>query len=253
MRRLLLNIIPCIFTFFLGITYSIASLASESYEYLSEKTFSDIKAGQTIEFLLMREGEPDDIIRSLPDGKHFDSYYYHNINTSFIVNNETGYICGAAPGKHQGNCQPNINLTEQNSTGVYLGMPVNLALQKLTDYTAAIDSNIALPECYYLRSIQPNTGVEIMIFGGQVVRFDVTSTANLITKQGIGIGATTQNILALYPKAIKKPHPYLGDVGKYLIVKLPTGNSIVFETEFNIVTQFRLGRHPEVELIEGCS
>lgn len=241
------------FTFVLlvSMTYSFTSVANEAYEYLSEKSISDIKAGQTIEFLLMSEGEPDDVLQSLPDGEHFESYYYRNLNLSFVVNNETGYICGVASGKHQGNCQPNIELTEAFSRGVYLGMPVNEALWQLPHYTA--DKSTLKAKCYYLSSNQASTDVELMISDDKVVRFDVTSPSPLITKEEVGIGSTTQSILAAYPNAARKPHPYLGNSGEYLIVKLPSGNGIVFEVELNKVAQFRLGHYPEVEFIEGCN
>lgn len=255
MRPILFSPKTFVFMFILafGFTCALAGLANETYEGLSEKNTSTIKPGQTIEFLLMSEGEPEDIMRSLPEGQQFSSYYYPNLNISFIVNNETGYICGAASGKHNGNCHPNIELAEQTLTGVYLGMPVNSVLQKLPHYTSPVESNTAPAECYYLTSNQPSTGVKIMIFDGKVIRFDVGKTSNFTTRLGAGIGTTTKAILTAYPNATKQAHPYLGNAGEYLTVKLPSGNAIIFETEFNTVSQFRLGLYPEVEFIEGCS
>ena len=68
--------------------------------------FQELEVGQTLEFLLASEGDPDEVIQALPDGEHFSSYYYHQSNTSYIINTETGYICAISIGKHNGVCSP---------------------------------------------------------------------------------------------------------------------------------------------------
>lgn len=70
---------------------------------------SSLEVGQTLEFLLASEGDPDDIYHDLPDGEHFSSYYYQQSNTSYIINTETGYICAITKGKHNGTCTPFSN------------------------------------------------------------------------------------------------------------------------------------------------
>jgi len=69
---------------------------------------SILGAGQTLEFLLMSEGEPTEVIHGSIDGEHFDSYYYRISNTTYIINTETDYVCSEAFGKHVGSCSPEL-------------------------------------------------------------------------------------------------------------------------------------------------
>lgn len=63
-----------------------------------------VPVGQTVEFLLVSEGEPSEIQRLAGASSHLESYYYLDSHTTYIVNTETGYICSAAMGKHTANC-----------------------------------------------------------------------------------------------------------------------------------------------------
>tara|TARA_R110002050_G_scaffold9504_1_gene33051 strand:+ start:196761 stop:197138 length:378 start_codon:yes stop_codon:yes gene_type:complete len=70
----------------------------------------NVQIGQTLEFLLASEGDPSTIVRSAGNDDYLHFYYYHEMNTTYIVNTETGYICDAAMGKLTGNC---LSDTEQ--------------------------------------------------------------------------------------------------------------------------------------------
>lgn len=67
---------------------------------------SNVDIGRTLEFLLASEGDPNHVIHSLPEGEHFDSYYYLESNTTYIVNTETGEICAVSKGRHKASCPP---------------------------------------------------------------------------------------------------------------------------------------------------
>ena len=79
---------------------------SRAGQLLNDVDFdANVDIGRTLEFLLASEGDPHYIIHSLPEGEHFDSYYYLESNTTYIVNTETGYICAVAKGRHTATCQ----------------------------------------------------------------------------------------------------------------------------------------------------
>jgi hypothetical protein len=144
-------------------------------------------------------------------------------------------------------CSAHSNSTNYDYRGVFIGMPVDKALHLLPNYMAGK----AQFGCYYLQVAEGDTSLYIMIIDDTVVRFDVLDKeANILTQKGIG--ATKLEILKRYPQAKVKPHEYLGDAGEYLEVTLTSGNALIFETEFDIVAQYRFGRYPEVQYIEGC-
>ncbi len=88
-----------------------------------------------------------------------------------------------------------------------------------------------------------------------LVRIDVRdSTA--ATREGARVGDSEARIKSLYGSAVRvEPHKYTGPMGHYLIVT-PAGDTtrlIVFETDGQRVTTFRVGKRPQVEYVEGCS
>lgn len=144
-------------------------------------------------------------------------------------------------------------MTEDSLAGVPIGMPISIVLSKFPNYAVESNFNTTVNDCYYLRSSSSNTGIDIMIVNNIVVRIDIIENSKVATNQGIGISSSKSEVIKAYPQLIAKTHPYLGQAGQYLTVKLPSGNSIVFETAFDVVTEYRLGRDPEVSYIEGCN
>ena len=95
-----------------------------------------------------------------------------------------------------------------------------------------------------------------MFARGRIVRVDVWKPG-IRTLSGAGVGDTEEKIKQLYPAQIEiEPHPYLPENGHYLNYWPKNGSrqfGIVFETEGERVTSFRVGTHAAIALIEGCS
>ena len=144
------------------------------------------------------------------------------------------------------------SISENQLHDVTIGMSIDEALIRLPNFIIdkPVDNNIE--NCFYLLPNDKNPGVGIMIVDETVVRIDIMDNVNIVTEKGIGIGASKQDVIKAYPQLMLEPHPYLGQAGEYLESRLPSGDGIIFETEFDIVRQYRFGRYPEVQLIEGC-
>ena len=96
-----------------------------------------------------------------------------------------------------------------------------------------------------------------MVIDDRVERVDIDTTG-ILTRSGIGVRATEQDVEQAYPGQIRtQPHPYTGPEGHYLIfVPRDAQDSvfgIIFETDGKQVTEHRAGREPAVGYIEGCS
>jgi hypothetical protein len=141
-------------------------------------------------------------------------------------------------------------MTTSSYKNITIGMSPSKALEISKDYAADLQGN---PDCYYLYSKTDDADANFMVFEGKVERIDIEyKSANISTVKGIGIGATKKQVLAAYSTVLVSPHPYLSSRGEYLEVKLANGNGIIFETEQDIVTSFRLGSYPAILYIEGC-
>jgi hypothetical protein len=109
--------------------------------------------------------------------------------------------------------------------------------------------------CAYVRPAALPSGVLVMIEHDTVARVDVRANG-VLTAEGLGVGDTEQRVLDTYAGRVKSsPHKYTGPTGHYLTVSAPpdTAHAIVFETDGRVVTAYRAGRRPAVELVEGCS
>ena len=118
---------------------------------------------------------------------------------------------------------------------------------------AVIDS--AWTDCDYVGFGDMPEGVSFMVEAGSIARVEVRN-GRVATEEGARIGDSEDRIRRLYGSRLTlTPHKYVD--GHYLIVE-PTqaGDSafrIVFETHGRVVTQYRSGRRPPVEYVEGCS
>jgi hypothetical protein len=109
--------------------------------------------------------------------------------------------------------------------------------------------------CAYVRPAALPPEVLVMIERDTVARVDVRAKG-VRTAEGVGVGDTEQRVLDRYAGRVRtSPHKYTGPTGHYLIVSAPpdTTHLIVFETDGRMVTNYRSGRRPAVELVEGCS
>lgn len=69
---------------------------------------SDYKTeiGDTLENLLLIEGNPTAVKEQILREQTFSNYYYRAKNISFMVDKETWLICDITEGKSNGNCFP---------------------------------------------------------------------------------------------------------------------------------------------------
>lgn len=107
--------------------------------------------------------------------------------------------------------------------------------------------------CEYLDA--PTVPVKLMFVSDTLVRVDVRDTS-VTTMEGARIGDTEARIKELYAgRVTTTPHKYIGPTGHYLSVSQPffPENLLVFETDGQRVTTYRMGRKPEVEWVEGCA
>lgn len=109
--------------------------------------------------------------------------------------------------------------------------------------------------CSYVGGTALPAGVRVMISDSTVARVDVTKPG-VRTREGAQVGDPEAAVLKLYEGRVAvTPHKYSGPQGHYLTVT-PPGDSlhrIVFETDGATVQNYRVGRLPEVEWVEGCS
>lgn len=101
----------------------------------------------------------------------------------------------------------------------------------------------------------PARRVGFMVIDGVVARIDISDSA-VATGKGIRVGDPESRVMEQYAGRVTvSPHKYVE--GHYLTVSPATtensGNEMVFETDGERVTTYRIGRVPEVEFIEGCS
>lgn len=111
--------------------------------------------------------------------------------------------------------------------------------------------------CSYVTPQGGPAGLNFMVIGNRIVRIDVVGNSPIATLSGAKIGDTEARIKALYPGRIEvTPHKYRPN-GHYLtfVPKDPQDryNRLIFETDGNRVTQFRVGKLPEVAWVEGCA
>lgn len=114
------------------------------------------------------------------------------------------------------------------------------------------------PECHYVRFEHPAGPLYLMIVEGEAARIDVSKfgpeglTTGPALPNGVGLGSPVTDIVAAWGDKVEtEPNKY--EVGTDYIVTLSDTKGIVFETEEDKVTSFRVGRPPEVWWVEGCS
>ncbi len=111
--------------------------------------------------------------------------------------------------------------------------------------------------CYYVKPQNEPKNLSFMVTEGRISRVDVRENTLITTLKGAKIGDTEAQIKSLYPGQIQvTPHKYVEN-GHYLTFipkdRADQNYRVVFETDGKVVTQFRAGKLPEVEYVEGCS
>ncbi|MEH2008110.1 hypothetical protein [Nostoc sp.] len=111
--------------------------------------------------------------------------------------------------------------------------------------------------CYYVKPENEPKNLFFMVTKGRISRVDVRQNTQITTLKGAKIGDTEAQIKSLYSGQIKvTPHKYVQ--GGHYLTFIPQDHvnqnyRVVFETDGKRVTQFRSGKLPEVEFVEGCS
>jgi hypothetical protein len=108
--------------------------------------------------------------------------------------------------------------------------------------------------CRYYTPVGALDGVSFMTADGVIVRVDV-QRGDTASDVGAKIGDTEQHVLDLYKGRVRvEPHKYTGPEGHYLVVTGADGKvQMVFETDGAKVVNYRAGREPQVQYVEGCS
>ncbi|MEA5602076.1 hypothetical protein [Nostoc sp. UHCC 0252] len=137
---------------------------------------------------------------------------------------------------------------------VQVGMTVSQAAKAAGTKLAGDPPN---NNCYYVKPQNQPKNLSFMVTKGRISRVDVRQNTQITTLKGGKIGDTEAQIKSLYPEQIQvTPHKYVQ--GGHYLTFIPKDRAdqnyrVVFETDGKRVTQFRSGKLPEVEFVEGCS
>lgn len=123
--------------------------------------------------------------------------------------------------------------------------------------TRLISEQSSEESCWYVKPQGGPRDISFMVIDGQIARVDVYGSSRITTVRGAKIGDSENRIKSLYPRQIQvSPHEYVQ--GGHYLTFVPKDASdrqyrLVFETDGRRVKQFRSGRVPEVEYVEGCA
>jgi hypothetical protein len=137
---------------------------------------------------------------------------------------------------------------------VFVGMTVAQASQAAGTRLVSLGGS-PNNECYYVKPQSNPKDIAFMVTNNRISRVDIFK-GNISTGKGARIGDTEARIKSLYPGQIRvSKHKYTN--GNYLTF-VPRDASdknyrLIFETDGKRVTQFRSGKLPEAEFVEGCS
>lgn len=137
---------------------------------------------------------------------------------------------------------------------VRIGMTVSQAAKAAGTKLAGDPPN---NNCYYVKPQNEPKNIAFMVTKGRISRVDVRQNTQITTLKGAKIGDTEAQIKSLYPGQIQvTPHKYVQ--GGHYLTFIPKDRAdqnyrVVFETDGKRVTEFRSGKLPEVEYVEGCS
>jgi len=111
----------------------------------------------------------------------------------------------------------------------------------------------ALNACTFLDVPWLPVKLYFMLVSDTLVRMDVRDST-VVTAEGARVGSSEARINELYAERVTtQPHKYTS--GHYLVVTSPGDamNAMVFETDGERVTNYRVGRKREAGWVEGCS
>jgi hypothetical protein len=145
--------------------------------------------------------------------------------------------------------------TQTNGIGeVRVGMTVKQAA-KAAGVNLVPSNGDTNNECRYVHPQTRLKNLEMMVSKDRIVRIDIDKGSSIKTLKGAGIGDSEARIKSLYPGRIEvSPHKYTkGHYLTFVPADRADKHRIVFETDGRKVLNYRVGKLPEVEYIEGCS
>ncbi len=132
------------------------------------------------------------------------------------------------------------------------GMTLDQASHVLAETLKVRDSSCDMIESRAL------PGIGLLILRGYLERVDIDTTG-IATPEGIEVGATEHEVRRAYARLRSERRPYDDeDTTAHDLWVIPTDPAdslfgLVFETKGRQVTNYRAGRRPAVQFIEGCS
>jgi hypothetical protein len=144
-------------------------------------------------------------------------------------------------------------VTEHGIGGLRAGMTVKEARAAVPGFKTAEGADSVGCDYASIPGLPP--GMSVMVEDGVVGRVDVLK-GTVPTSAGARIGDTEATIKKLYAGRVTvSPHKYTD--GHYLTVvpksQVDSAFRIIFETDGTRVLQYRAGRRPQVEYVEGCA
>ena len=138
---------------------------------------------------------------------------------------------------------------------VSVGMTVSEASKALGVDLAPVP-NLDAEEIEYCHYVYPYGDYEdilaFMVERGVISRVDVRKPG-ISTNEGLSIGSTGAEISSVYKDRLEiEPHKYTGPEGKYYLVSNDKKYKYIFEVIDGVVVEFRSGRNPSVQYVEGC-
>jgi hypothetical protein len=131
-----------------------------------------------------------------------------------------------------------------------VGVPLATASQTLGETL-----RIGQAGCDHVSPTTMPKGIRLMVIDDTIARVEIDS-AGIKTAEGAQVGDSESRVLEIYgARARIEPHKYTYPDGHYVVITPPgdTLHRIIFETFKGLVTTYRAGRVPAVQLVEGCS
>ncbi|GAB4464441.1 MAG: hypothetical protein OHK0037_18440 [Elainellaceae cyanobacterium] len=176
----------------------------------------------------------------------------------FVVTLVFCLVCvSVAPSQAQATLSPDSRVQLKGVGPVRVGMTVNEAKQAAGVPLVRAENTYGEGESCYFLNAQGIADLGFMVTDGRIARVDVGRGSSIKTLSGAGIGSTEAQIQQLYPGQITStPHEYF-DNGKYMTF-VPKDEAdkafrVIFETDNGRVIEYRAGKMPEVQYIEGCA
>lgn len=177
-----------------------------------------------------------------------------NSNTATTANNDF-----STP-NNSSNTNENTNSSQQVSTGNYVVTFNSFGNVKVgmtvPEASKALGAELIRGEgyedaCYYVES-KSVKGVLFMVTNNRIARIDIDGK-DYVTDKGAKIGDSEEKIKSLYPRISVNPNKY--DESRHDMETYSSDEKylIIFETDGNRVTGFRVGNSEEVSFVEGCS